>query len=113
MALTYGDAGHGDFSAFLRPGPDHSSTLDLLVKGARCAACLAKIEGQVAGLPGVNSARLNLTTGKLTVRFGRDAGDPGAVIATMIRPRPPPPRTGRAAGCCWPWPSPASAPPMR
>jgi Cu2+-exporting ATPase len=85
MALTYGDAGHGDFSAFLRPGPDHSSTLDLLVKGARCAACLAKIEGQVAGLPGVNSARLNLTTGKLTVRFGRDAGDPGAVIATLDR----------------------------
>jgi len=85
MALTYGAAAQGDFSAFLRPGPDQSSTLDLLVKGARCAACLAKIEGQVAALSGVTNARLNLTTGKLSVRFGRQAGDPGAVIATLER----------------------------
>src|SRR6478736_1153974 len=40
---------------------------DAMVKGARCASCLAKIEKGVGALPGVTSARLNLSTGKLAV----------------------------------------------
>ena len=42
--------------------------IELLVKGARCAACLSKIERGIKALPGVEDARLNLTTGKLAVR---------------------------------------------
>jgi Cu2+-exporting ATPase len=54
------------------------------VKGARCAACLGKIERETAALPGVASARLNLTTGKLTVAFhGRATANPGAVVAKL------------------------------
>ncbi|HEX6860087.1 MAG TPA: heavy metal translocating P-type ATPase [Caulobacteraceae bacterium] len=71
-----------DFSAFLRRGDDGSSRLELLVKGARCAGCMAKIEKGVAALPGVSAARLNLTTGKLAVAF-QGAGDPAMVIEAL------------------------------
>ncbi|MGZ8369608.1 MAG: cation transporter, partial [Caulobacteraceae bacterium] len=58
-----------DLSAFVRRD-DHGGeqSLDLLVKGARCAGCIGKIEKGVAALPGVTAARLNLTTGRLAVR---------------------------------------------
>ncbi|MCR5881049.1 HAD-IC family P-type ATPase [Phenylobacterium sp. J367] len=85
MALTY-DAGPGaDFSAFLAKGEDGRASLDLLVRGARCAACMAKIETAVGKLPGVETARLNLTSGKLAVGFKGADGDPGQVIATLDR----------------------------
>ena len=83
MALTYGEA--GDFSAFLHRGDDGLTTLDLLVKGARCAACISKIEREVGAMGGVTAARMNLTSGKLTVRFGRGVGDPGAILAGLDR----------------------------
>ena len=85
MALTYDAAIGADYSAFLRRDEAGARSLDLLVKGARCAGCLAKIEKEVASLPGVASARLNLTSGKLTVGFGRDAADPGLVMAALER----------------------------
>jgi Cu2+-exporting ATPase len=82
MAVTYES---GDFSAFLRRGQGGRATLDLLVKGARCAGCMAKIERTVGEMTGVNSARMNLTTGKLSVTFADGSGDPGAVIAGLDR----------------------------
>ena len=81
MALTYDAA--PDYSAFLKPAKDGGATLDLLVKGARCAACMAKIETGIAALPGVRSARLNLTSGKLSVAFEGRSGDPGRVMSTL------------------------------
>lgn len=57
--------------------------VELLVRGARCAACIAKIEGAARALPGVASARLNLTTGKLTVVGARTGPDAGELIATL------------------------------
>lgn len=81
MALTYDAA--PDYSAFLKPAQDGGATFDLLVKGARCAACMAKIEGGVTALPGVRGARLNLTSGKLSVTFQGRSGDPGRVMSTL------------------------------
>ncbi|MFN3522776.1 MAG: heavy metal translocating P-type ATPase [Phenylobacterium sp.] len=80
--MTYDLAG-GDLSGFLRPRAEGGQSLELLVRGARCANCLAKIEREVAALPGVTQARLNLTTGKLVVGFADGAGDPAAVIRTL------------------------------
>lgn len=86
MALTYDLAPAPDLSAFLKRRPGAKPSLDLLVTGARCAACLGKIERETAALTGVESARLNLTTGKLTITFdGLGAADPGAVITTLER----------------------------
>ncbi|MGH6998627.1 MAG: cation transporter, partial [Phenylobacterium sp.] len=82
MALT---SDRPDFSAFLRPTEGEGRSIDLLVKGARCAACLAKIEREVRALPAVDVARLNLTTGKLTVGFQSGAGDPSLVLERLER----------------------------
>jgi len=72
-----------DYSAFVRSEPDGSSTIDIAVKGARCANCLAKIEAGVKGISGVTSARLNLSTGKLHVAWRGQAVAPFAVIERL------------------------------
>ena len=83
MAMTSHVLEHQDFSAFMRDGEDGRPSIDLLVKGARCAACLSKIEREVAAMPSVSSARLNLTTGKLSVAFERGRDDAGAVLERL------------------------------
>ncbi|ACG79217.1 cation-transporting ATPase, E1-E2 family [Phenylobacterium zucineum HLK1] len=83
MALTYEAAGGPDFSAFLKRREDGRATLDLLVRGARCAGCMSKIEREVQAVPGVASARMNLTSGKLAVAFKGASGDPAAVIGAL------------------------------
>ncbi|HEX2815783.1 MAG TPA: heavy metal translocating P-type ATPase [Phenylobacterium sp.] len=86
MALIQDLAPAPDLSAFLKRRAGARPSLDLLVKGARCAACLGKIERETAALSGVSASRLNLTTGKLTISFDTAAmADPGAVIATLER----------------------------
>ena len=71
-----------DLSAFLGQRPNGEATLELLVPGARCAACMSKIERGVEAVPGVARARLNLTTHKLSVVF-KTAGDPARVITAL------------------------------
>lgn len=43
--------------------------LELIVFGARCAGCIAKIEKGLKALNGVEDARLNLSTGRLSVSW--------------------------------------------
>ncbi|MFM1958903.1 MAG: cadmium-translocating P-type ATPase [Pseudomonadota bacterium] len=77
-------AGGPDLSAYLTAtGPD-GRRLDLLVSGAHCAACIARIEGELADTPGVDSARLNLSTGRLAVNLAPE-GDPGRVVRVLDR----------------------------
>ena len=72
-----------DLSGFLRADKDGGQSLELLVKGAWCAGCISKIEGGLCDLPGVQSARLNLTTGRLTVTWRDAAPNPGAVMCAL------------------------------
>ncbi len=58
-----------DVGAFVRHGADGRDALELMVTGARCAACLRKIEGGLLSLPGVAEARLNLSTQRLRVTW--------------------------------------------
>jgi Cu2+-exporting ATPase len=81
---TLGAAEPQDLSAFVGEAPGGGGSVALLVRGARCAGCMAKIERAVKALPGVEDARLNLTTGKLTVRCkDRRRADPGRVIQAV------------------------------
>ncbi|WP_298095330.1 heavy metal translocating P-type ATPase [Brevundimonas sp.] len=84
MAVTF-DATGPDMSAFLRRTKDGQTRLDLLVTGARCAGCIAKIEREMARLPGVASARLNLSTGRLALALEGAAADPGRIISALER----------------------------
>jgi Cu2+-exporting ATPase len=82
VALTHAlepDA-RADLSAFVQPSGEGEEGVELLVRGARCAACLRKIETGVGAIPGVTQARLNLTSGRLSVRWSKGRTSPARVI---------------------------------
>lgn len=83
MALTLDAAGRTDLSAFVRRDGAAAPRIDLLVTGARCAGCIAKIERAVTAVPGVDAARLNLSTGRLAVTFEAGRDDPGRVVEAL------------------------------
>ena len=78
--MTVADA---DLAGFVTGGADGHAHIDLLVRGAHCAGCMAKVEKAACGAPGVSHARLNLTTGRLAVEFKSLRADPGMVIAAV------------------------------
>ncbi|WGM48118.1 putative copper-importing P-type ATPase A [Brevundimonas sp. NIBR10] len=85
MAMTLDTAIGRDMSAFVRRRDDGRASLDLLVTGARCAGCISKIEREVSALPGVQSARLNLSTGRLAIEVSDRAIDPDRVVRTLAQ----------------------------
>lgn len=62
-----------------------ASELHLVVFGARCAGCIAKIEGETRGVDGVSEARLNLSTGRLIVSWPGDSVDPKVIVERIGR----------------------------
>lgn len=83
--MTLDAAARPDMSAFLRRTDDGQARLDLLVTGARCAGCIAKIEREMSRLPGVDTARLNLSTGRLALGLRDIDIDPGQIISALDR----------------------------
>ncbi|MEL6365984.1 MAG: heavy metal translocating P-type ATPase [Pseudomonadota bacterium] len=75
-------AGVGDVAPFVRASGD-ARELALKVTGARCAGCIGKIESAVGGVDGVETARLNLTTGRLVARWTGDVVDPNTVVSAV------------------------------
>ncbi len=72
-----------DLSGFLAHEAGGAARLELLVPGARCAGCMAKIERGLAALPQVKQARLNLTSHKLSVTFDGPDGDPARIVEAL------------------------------
>jgi Cu2+-exporting ATPase len=68
-----------NLEAFVAKGAS-ADRIELLVRGAHCGACLARIEKAALAEPGVRSARFNLTTGKLAVTTVRGQADPGRLV---------------------------------
>ena len=75
-------AAAADPAVFVRAAGEDRQ-LDLLVQGARCAGCLSKIEKGVGALPGVRQARMNLTTGKLSVLWRKADFKPAEIVRTL------------------------------
>lgn len=78
-----GEGDHRDLRAFVRLDGQGRDTLELIVDGAKCAACIRKIEGGLLALPGVAEARLNLSTGRLRVTWSRDLLDAARIGAAL------------------------------
>jgi len=78
--LTRTPAITDDHSRFVRREKSGGSSFDVVVKGAHCANCIAKIERGVSAITGVSAARLNLSTGKLHVQWQGGAVSPLAVL---------------------------------
>ncbi|MDE2351974.1 MAG: heavy metal translocating P-type ATPase [Alphaproteobacteria bacterium] len=73
-----------DPSVFVRRDGKGGARLELAVKGARCANCIAKIESGLKTMEGVTDARLNLSTGKLAVTWRDAALPPDAIVKRVI-----------------------------
>ncbi|MEL6686416.1 MAG: heavy metal translocating P-type ATPase, partial [Pseudomonadota bacterium] len=69
-----------DFSAHVTQGADGFDSLRLIVRGAHCGGCMRKIENGIGAIEGVQSARFNLTTARLTTQW-----DPAECDAQTIR----------------------------
>lgn len=82
MALTYQVGPAPDLRAYLRRDAG-ATRIDLLVPGARCAGCMAKIERELGAMPDVAQARLNLTSHRLAVTFTSADAEPGKVISAL------------------------------
>ena len=69
-----------DPSAFVRR-VEGQNRLSLTVRGAKCGACINRIESAVKALPGIERARLNLSTGDLEVGWRGNLKAPKIVAA--------------------------------
>ena len=69
-----------DPAPFVRRDGKGGARLELAVRGARCANCIAKIESGLKTLDGVTDARLNLSTGKLAVLWRDGKIAPQAIV---------------------------------
>lgn len=67
---------------FVRTDPDGRRRIDFLVADMHCAGCLAKVERTAQAVPGVDYARANLTTKRLSVALG-ESGSPEAVLDAL------------------------------
>ena len=82
-AATFTQTPRIDPAPFVRRDAKGASRLELVVKGMRCAGCIAKIERAVGQMPGVEEARVNLSAAKLTVRWQEGRTSPAAIVARV------------------------------
>jgi Cu2+-exporting ATPase len=69
-----------DLTYFIEPLEGGLARMDLAVDGITCPACMAKIEADLARVPNVTRARLNLTNRRLALEWKAGALDPARVI---------------------------------
>ena len=81
--LAQGSAA-ADPTVFVRHGEAGTDRLELLVRGAKCQGCLSKIESGVRALGGVTAARLNLSTGRLSVEWRSGEAQPRAIVQRVL-----------------------------
>lgn len=79
LSPPHGEASVRDLRAFVREDQAGREAIELIVEGAKCAACIRKIEGGLLAIPGVAEARLNLSTGRLRVSWARGLLEPSRI----------------------------------
>jgi P-type Cu2+ transporter len=72
-----------DLSAFVHNGADGRATLELAVEGMRCAGCMASVERNVMQIRGVISARVNLSSHRVSVTWQEGTATPDGIIAAV------------------------------
>jgi len=58
-------------------------SLDLMISGAHCSGCMAKIERETAALPGIVLARMNLSTMRLNVQWRGNDDEAETIVAKL------------------------------
>ena len=72
-----------DITPFVRVGADGARRLDLMVGGIHCAGCVRKIERAFEADAGVQEARVNLSTRRMTLGWQDEHVDPGTLVARI------------------------------
>ncbi|WP_310620949.1 cation-translocating P-type ATPase [Flexibacterium corallicola] len=72
-----------DWDAFITVKDDGHSTMDLAVDGITCAACMYEIENSLHKLEGVERARVNLSSHRLSVDWESEAQDPDVLVERL------------------------------
>lgn len=78
-----GGPGADEIALASRKLGDGTLQCDLSVPGVHCASCIQNIETAISGLAGVEHARVNLSTKRVSVRFREGAAPP--VVETLER----------------------------
>ncbi|MEM9630324.1 MAG: cation-translocating P-type ATPase [Pseudomonadota bacterium] len=74
-----------DWQAFVTPGKDGAVHMDLAVDGITCAACMGEIERGLKRLPGIRTARVNLTSHRLAVDWVEDQTGADEIVSELAR----------------------------
>lgn len=82
-AATFSQALLVDPAPFVRRDEKGLARLELAVRGMRCAGCMARIESGLRQMPGVEDARVNLSSAKLNVRW-REGGVSAEQIVAKV-----------------------------
>lgn len=77
------DAEGQDVGAFIIDHPDGRHSLHLMIEGIHCGGCVAKIERAARSLPGIEDARVNMTTRRLTATWDGGAGLGNRLVSTL------------------------------
>lgn len=74
-----------DFSHYVRPQPDGTAEIHLMVEGMHCAACVCLIERVLERQSGVRAARMNMTTRRLVLRWDPATSQVDALVRTVTQ----------------------------
>ena len=74
-----------DYAAYVRDEGGGVRSINLMVEGLHCAACVWLIESVLARRPGVVSARVNMTTRRLALRWRSDEAAADILAASVNR----------------------------
>jgi Cu2+-exporting ATPase len=83
--LPFAEAECESLALWIRDGNDGLKRLELVVPDMSCASCLSTIERELGSLPGVHSARVNLTGKRVAVTWRGCDFDPVAVPLALQR----------------------------
>ena len=73
-----------DFTSYVTTLPDGASSLTLAIDGLHCAACVWLIESVLSRMPGVVSARVNMTTRRLRLVWRAGEADPRELVGRIV-----------------------------
>jgi len=79
-----GAAAHHDYAAHVVDEDQGLASLNLMVEGIHCAACIWLIEALLSRHPAVTWARVNMTTRRLVLRWHKDQADPADILAPVL-----------------------------
>ena len=74
-----------DLSSFVENSGDGVFAMTIAVEGVHCGGCIGRIERHVEALPGIVSARLNLTSRRLAVRWTGETSGPLPIFDELER----------------------------